>query len=115
MNLASATQSSVTTPSISRNGGFHERFDARMKCRAAQRPRLASSFRDFVRLTSREPLAEPTSIAAGPWLKPESLNTSKRITIGREHILLADIGYRRYLSKPLNPVSEVTGEDQNEP
>ena len=23
--------------------------------------------------------------------------------------------YRCYLSKPLNPVSEVTGEDQNEP
>ena len=45
-------------------------------------------------------------------LNAESLSTLKRITIGRENTLLSDIGYRCYLSKQLNPVSRIMGEDQ---
>jgi hypothetical protein len=51
--------------------------------------------------------------ARGPEQNPEYSNTLKRITIGRENTLLLDIGYRCYLRKQLNFVSEIMGEDQH--
>ena len=43
---------------------------------------------------------------------PESSNTLKRITIGKENILLSGLKYQYSLSRQLNPVSRIVGEDQ---
>ena len=46
------------------------------------------------------------------WQNNDHSITSKRITIGRGNILPPGIRYQCYLSRHLNPVSEIMGEDQ---